>query len=137
MSSRIDINEDRKLDLIFGGHEFELAPTAIFLNPGTGTFAAVDATILPSVVNEGVVLDFTVTGTGATRTLWLVRASGGDGTFYTSRVVQKISYPALASSVVLNKRPAQWIPWRIPAVVNGENIVTSDNVADGISMPQQ
>ena len=132
----IDINEDRKLDLIFGGHEFELAPTTMFLNPGNGIFAAVDATIVPSVANEGVVLDFTVTGTGATRTLWLVRASGGDGTFYTSRVVQKISYPALVSSVVLNKRPAQWIPWLIPAVVNGESIVTSDNVADGVSIPQ-
>jgi hypothetical protein len=83
-----------------------------------------------------VVLDFTVTGTGGGRALWLLRTSGGDGTFYQSRVLQKVEYPSLASSVVLSERPAPWIPWVIPAVVSGANVITSDNRADALSVPQ-
>jgi len=132
----VDVDEDGHLDLLVGGHEFDNAKTSVFLNPGTNVFTSVIATVLPPVANEGVVLDFTVTGTGPTRTLWVVRTSGGDGTFYASRVIQRIAYPSLTSSVVLNQRPAQWIPWLIPASINGANIIASDNAADGISIPQ-
>jgi hypothetical protein len=68
--------------------------------------------------------------------VWVVRTSGGDGTFYQSRVVQKMAYPTLVSSVVLNQRPAQWIPWLVPSVVNGANVIVSDNASDNISIPQ-
>lgn len=132
----VDVNEDGRPDLLVGGHEFDNAKTSVFLNPGTNVFTSVAATVLPAVPNEGVVLDFTATGTGPTRTLWLLRTSGGDGTFYQSRVIQRIAYPSLASSIVLNQRPAQWVPWLIPATVNGVNIIASDNVGDGISVPQ-
>jgi hypothetical protein len=132
----VDLNEDGKLDLLVGGHEFQGAATAAFINPGSNNFAAVVASVIPSVPNEGVVLDFSVTGTGSTRTLWVLRTSGGDGTFYQSKVVQRVAYPALTSSVMFNQRPAQWIPWLIPAVVNGTNVITSDNLADSISLPQ-
>lgn len=132
----VDVNEDGKLDLVVGGHEFENAPTWIFLNPGNNDFSAVSPTVVPAVPNEGVVLDFTLTGTGPTRTLWVVRTSGGDGTFYQSRTVQKVSYPSMTSTVVLQQRPATWIPWLVPATVNGIPVVVSDNAADGISLPQ-
>lgn len=47
---------------------------------------------LPAVANEGVVLDFTVLdadGDGANE-IYVVRTSGGDGTFYQSRTVQRV-----------------------------------------------
>ena len=132
----LDINEDGKLDLIMGGHEFESANTVIFLNPGNNDFSKVAAIVVPPVPNEGVVLDFTVTGSGPTRTLWVARTSGGDGTFYQSKVVQKVSYPAMSSSVVLNQRPARWIPWLIPATAAGVPVVASDNAQDAVSIPQ-
>jgi hypothetical protein len=132
----VDVNEDGKLDLLVGGHEFEGGTTALFLNPGSNNFAAVAPTVIPAVANEGVVLDFTVTGTGSSRSLWLLRTSGGDGTFYQSRVIQKVAYPSMASTTVLNQRPAAWIPWLIPAVVGGVPVVTSDNLADAVSVTQ-
>lgn len=132
----VDVNEDGKLDLLIAGHEFDAAPTSVFLNPGTNNFATASRVVVPPVANEGVVLDFTVTGTGTTRTLWMLRTSGGDGTFYQSRVIQKVSYPALTSSVVLNQRPARWVPWLIPARVNGTDIITSDDSANAISIPE-
>ena len=133
----VDINEDGKLDLLLGGHEFEGAPTAIFLNPGANNFSGVVASVVPAVPNQGVVLDFTITGSGASRALWVLRTSGGDGSFYQSKVVQKVQFPSLASSVVLSQQPAEWIiPWLIPAVVNGVNVITSDNLDDAVLLPQ-
>lgn len=132
----VDINEDARLDLIVGGHEWENAPTWIFINPGTNNFSAVTPVTIPSVPNEGVVLDFSVTGSGANRSLWIVRTSGGDGTFYRSRTVQKVSYPSLVSSVVLQERPATWIRWLVPATVNGASVVVSDDASDNLSFSQ-
>jgi hypothetical protein len=133
----VDVNEDGKLDLVMGGHEWEPGTdTSIFVNPGSNNFSGVTPVVVPAVPNEGVVLDFTLTGTGSTRTLWVLRTSGGDGTFYQSKVVQKVTFPGLISSVVLNQRPAQWIPWLIAATVNGVNVITSDNLADSVSIPQ-
>ena len=133
----VDINEDGKLDLLLGGHEWEGASTSIFLNPGSNNFTGVTPINIPAVANEGVVLDFTVTGSGTTRALWILRTSGGDGTFYQSKVIQKVQYPLTSNtSVVLNQRPARWVPWLIPAVVNGANVITSDNAADAVALPQ-
>ncbi|MFN3417184.1 MAG: FG-GAP repeat domain-containing protein [Caldimonas sp.] len=132
----IDVNEDGRLDLLIGGHEWEDAPTRVFINPGDNNFSAVTPLVVPPIPNEGVVLDFTVTGTGISRSIWILRTSGGDGTFYQSRVVQKVSFPSLSSTVVLNERPAHWVPWLIPAVVGGQSVVTSDNAADDIIVLQ-
>ncbi|MDM0075408.1 VCBS repeat-containing protein [Variovorax sp. J2P1-59] len=134
----IDVNEDGKLDLLVGGHEWSNgSSTALLLNPGSNDFKAVTPTILPAVANEGVVLDFTVTGSGADRALWLSRSSGGDNTFYLSRVVQKVTYPGLASSVVLNQRPAQWVPWLIPTTVAGKPVLASEDASLDVSVPIQ
>ena len=131
-----DIDEDGKFDLLLGGHEWEGASTVAFINPGNNNFSAAAPTVLPALAGEGVVLDFTLTGTGAGRTIWILRTSGGDGTFYQSRVVQKVGWPGLVSSTVLNQRPALWIPWLIPALVAGQSVIASDNAGDGVSLPQ-
>jgi len=91
----LDINEDGVLDLVLGGHEFESAPTKIFLNPGNNIFEGATPITIPSVPNEGVVLDFVATGTGVGRVLWVLRTSGGDGTVYQSRVIQKVILSSL------------------------------------------
>jgi hypothetical protein len=88
------------------------------------------------VAGEGVVLDFAVTGTGATRSLWALRTSGGDGTFYQSRTIQKITWPGLVSTTPLLQRNAQWFAWLIPAVVNGRAVMTSEDASVGVSVPQ-
>lgn len=132
----IDVNQDGRLDLLLGGHEFDGAATLAVLNPGSNNFSSATVVLLPAVMNDGVVLDFTVTGTAESRTLWMLRTSGGDGTFYQSRVLQKVAYPSLVSSVVINERPGSWIPWVIPAVVRGAKVITSDNIADVLSVSQ-
>jgi predicted RNA binding protein with dsRBD fold (UPF0201 family) len=38
--------------------------------------------------------------------------------------------------VVLNQRPARWIPWLIPATAAGVPVVASDNAQDAVSIPQ-
>jgi hypothetical protein len=133
----LDVDGDNALDLFLGGHEWESAPTLVYLNPGTNVFASAAAITIPPVINEGVVLDVVATGTGAGRSLWILRTSGGDGSFYSSRVVQKVTLATLASSVPLNQRPANWIPWIIPTTVGGQPVIASDNTNHGMApIPQ-
>lgn len=131
----VDVNQDGSPDLLFGGHEWEGAPTRVFLNPGNNNFSQATAWDVPAVAGQGVVLDFTVTGSGATRTLWVLRTSGGGSTYYSGTVVQKVAIPSMASSVVLTKS-GSWTPWLIPATVGGVPVITSDNAAESISIPQ-
>jgi hypothetical protein len=128
-----DANGDGALDLLVGGHEWEGATTSIYLNPGNNAFDRATAIDIPPVPNEGVVLDFAVTGSGTDRDLWVLRTSGGDGTFYQSRVLQRVNLTTLASGVVVNQRPAEWVRWLIPATVSGRNVITTDRAADAFS----
>lgn len=133
----VDIDEDGKPDIWLGGHEWESnSQTVVLLNPGNHDYSAVTPVPLPAVPNEGVVLDVSVTGNGADRTLWMVRTSGGDGTFYQSRVVQKVTWASKASSLVYNQRPAQWVPWMIPTIVNGQKVLASEDASMGPSILQ-
>jgi hypothetical protein len=123
-----DVNEDGRADLLLGGHEWEGgATTRIWLNPGNGQFKDVSPVTVPAVANEGVVLDFLLTGTGASRTLWLSRTSGGDGTFYQSAVLQKFDWTSRTSQTVVNTRPALWVPWLLRFTRNGQVYVGSDD----------
>ncbi len=130
----IDVNEDNKLDLLLGGHEWEGSGTIVLINPGNNNFSNVTPIIIPEVPNEGVVFDFTFTGTGNNRMLWILRTSGGDGTFYQSRVIQKVLWHSLKSTVVSNERPAQWIPWIIPTIINGIKVIACDDKNTGVSI---
>lgn len=131
----VDVDEDGKLDAVLGGHEWESAPTSVLLNPGNFNFKAVTPKVLPAVPNEGVVLDFTLTGSGESRALWVVRTSGGDGSFYQSRTVQKVKWPSMQSTIPLRERPAQWFQWSIPTTVAGKAVIASDDAAAGVAIP--
>jgi hypothetical protein len=132
----LDVNEDGRLDVLVGGHEWGGTTTTLLINPGDNQFAQVTPITLPAVAGEGVVLDFAATGTGASRSLWALRTSGGDGTFYQSRTIQKITWPGLVSTTPLLQRNAQWFAWLIPAVVNGRAVMTSEDASVGVSVPQ-
>jgi len=127
-----DVNDDGKPDLLLGGHDWEGAPTIVLLNPGNFDFSNVAPVVLPAVLNEGVVTDFTVTGSGASKVIWVLRTSGGDGTFYQSLILQKVEWPSLRSTVVLSRRPAQWTEWLLPTYVNGRLALASDNSSFGV-----
>jgi hypothetical protein len=132
----VDVDEDGKIDLILGGHEWEKAATVVLLNPGSYNFTSVTPITVPPISNEGVVLDFAVTGTGSTRALWVLRTSGGDGTFYQSRTVQKVLWPSLVSTTPLLQRSAQWFQWIIPTIVNGQSVIASEDAAVNVSVPR-
>lgn len=132
----VDIDGDGWLDLITGGHEWEGGEGLIFINPKTNNFSSVTPLKIPAVPNEGVLLDFTITEKDGKRYIWVLRSSGGDGTFYQSLTIQKVSYPEMTASVVYSQRPKQWRPWLIPAVSNGTPVITTDNRADGIQINQ-
>ena len=123
-----DINGDSKLDMLLGGHEWSSnTNTQIYLNPGNDNFSSVNPDNITAITNEGVVLDFTVTKNNSTTNIWVLRTSGGDGTFYQSRTIQKVSWPSLNSSTPVLDRSLNWIPWIIPSVIDGKNVITSDN----------
>jgi len=131
-----DVDGDGKFDLFVAGHEWENAPTQVFLNPGTGNFAGAQPVTLPAVQNEGVVLDVVTTGTAGARVVWVLRTSGGDGTFYQSLTLQRVDWATLASTTPILQRGTQWQAWIIPVQVNGQGrIVSDDRSVTSISVP--
>lgn len=129
----MDINGDGMLDLLVGGHEWEGAATLAFANPGNNIFEGVSPIIIPAVANEGVVLDFVAASSSGNRQLWILRTSGGDGTFYQSRVLQRVNLSDLSSSVVINNRPADWVRWIIPTTNSSQNSISSEKSTDNFS----
>lgn len=132
----VDIDADGKIDILLGGHEWEGAATIALLNPGSSNFASVTPITVPTVQNEGVVLDFAMTGSASTRTLWILRTSGGDGTFYQSRTIQRVMWPSMSSTTPLLERAAQWFQWIIPTTASGQSVIASEDASVNVSIPQ-
>lgn len=144
----VDVNRDGNRDLLVGGNEWENAPTSVFLNPGKFDFTSAQPIVLPPVVGQGVVLDFTVVngdarpnfaGSVGGASIWLSRTSGSAtcGATFQSRVIQRVGYPSLNSTVVLNQEPGPWIPWLVETAVNNALVITSDNAAEMVSFPAE
>lgn len=125
-----DVNGDGRIDVIAGGHDWENAPTIVLLNDGSGSFDDAQRFELQAVPNEGVVLDFVVLDADrdGVNEIYVVRASGGDGTFYESRTVQRVLWPSLTSSVLISERPAQWIDFMAPLWSGTHYSLISDNL---------
>jgi hypothetical protein len=132
-----DVNEDGILDVMVGGTEWidcprcTAAPTTILLGTTSGVFKPVQ---LPSVAGEGLVLDFALTGTGASRTVWVNRTSGGGGAAtYQSRTVQRVAWPQLQSEVAYSSHGENWLLWIVPLASNGSPLIGSDNSRDNFT----
>ncbi len=113
----VKVDADSIPDIVIGGHDWndggQQAHTIILTGNANNNWTGSTQTVVHSVANEGVVLDFTVTGTGATKTLWVLRTSGGDGTFYQSVTVQRYDVATAVSSVAYTQRSGTWTPWLI------------------------
>lgn len=111
----LDLDEDGRIDVVAGGHEpgvpFGNAATRIWFGGGGGAYRV--ATI-PAVSNEGTVLDFTITGSGLTRTLWVLRTSGGDGTAYVGNALQRVHLATMSSTIVFASRTVEQLGWVVP-----------------------
>jgi hypothetical protein len=130
----LDVNEDGLLDIVSGGHEQDGTVTSVLYGTPSGTFIR---QVIPAVAKEGTVLDFTVTGTGVHRTLWVGRTSGepgGAGTsFYEGRVLQRVDLQTLESTLVVNDA-ARWVVWFIPYSRSGTDYIGGDRLQDAIEV---
>lgn len=109
----------------------------MLIDNGSGSFANVAPQVLPHVADEGVVLDFVVLDADrdGVNEIYVLRTSGGDGTLYQSRTVQKVTWPARASTVLSSQRNAQWIPWLLPVFSGGRYTLTSDVTQQPFTVP--
>lgn len=131
-----DVDGDGRIDLLAGGHDFENVQTLVLINNGTGSFASTSSKLIPAVANEGVVLDFVVAdadGNGVNE-IYVVRTSGGDGTAYVSRTVQRVLWPSMTSTILIADRPAPWIDFMVPTFSGSQYRLSSDNTAFSFSL---
>lgn len=125
----LDVNGDNKLDMLVGGHDWQDDSKAAYVQGnGTANFNTALVTVLPTVPDQGVVLDFLV----ANGSIYVDRTSGG-GTagFYQSKVIQKIDIVSMRSSVPFIKllstsEPGEWYPW-FPWLLQTSAGIQSDN----------
>lgn len=125
----LDVNGDNKLDMLIGGHDWQDDSKAAYVQGnGTANLTTALVTVLPTVPDHGVVLDFLV----ANGSIYVDRTSGG-GTagFYQSKVVQKIDIVSMRSSVPFIKllsisEPGEWYPW-FPWLLQTSAGIQSDN----------
>lgn len=128
-----DIDGDGRFDLFVGGHEFEHAPSEVYLNDAkSGGFHAGKRIKIPAVKGEGVVLDAVATGPVENRSLWILRTSGGDGTFYEGVCIQRYDLKTGASSLAHCDRTTRWFPWLVTWSKGGHTYVGSASSKDKI-----
>jgi hypothetical protein len=136
----MDVDGDGLLDLVAGGHEQDGAETFVSLNPGNYDFRNVLPVTIPAIAGQGVVLDFAMTATGGQRVLWVSRTSDGQTygvNAYTTRVVQKVTWPGLVSTVPLLEDPGPWVTWLIAGMLpDGRQFVSPDIAVEGFQLVQ-
>lgn len=135
----LDIDGDGRSDIVIGGHEWQNdSRTRVLLNPGNNVFSQVIPIDLPAVAGYGVLLDYVVTVNAGQRSLWLLRAGGetGDANFYVGTAVQRIRWPDLNNSTPLQDRSLPWSQVFLPAVVDGQAVITTPHLPAPFSLAQ-
>ncbi|WP_412506668.1 FG-GAP repeat domain-containing protein [Roseovarius sp. SYSU LYC5161] len=129
-----DADGDGRFDLFVGGHEFDNAVTTLFLNESEYGFKAGRKFVIPPVPGQGVVLDAVATGTLGNRILWILRTSGGDGTFYEGVCIQRFDLQTGQSSLAYCDRTSRWFPWLISWQEDGLVFIGSDSRRDDFKL---
>lgn len=130
----LDADLDGTLDVIIGGHEPTAAGwpgqirTEVIFAAGTG--APLRRTV-PTVAGYETVLDFTVTGSGTARVLWVLRTSFAPG--YIDSFLQRVELATFASSTA--KQGPTWFPWLIPYARGGVHYLGTNALGRGWEMP--
>ena len=139
-----DVNEDGIQDVLVGGVEYATCPecttcptcitaakTLVLLGSISGTFQPVE---LPSVAGQGTVLDFAVTGSGSSRTVWVNRTSGATGApSYNGRALQQIQWSGLSFTTPYSDSARSWVQWIVPVRINGTAFMATDDSRDGFT----
>ena len=76
----VDVDGDGYVDLLIGGHEHQGPDTRVFWGDSTGTYRDANASALPGVTGNGVVLDIDVADVDGDGDKDLVLTRTGDGT---------------------------------------------------------
>lgn len=120
----LDLNDDGKLDLAVGGHEYDGAATKILYGDGNGTFGNT-STVIPAVVGRGIVVDFTYVVNNGRKQLYVARTydSTDPRGFYNGWAVQAYDLTSNVSTIVVDSI-TQWIMWFVPKTKNGQTGVT-------------
>ena len=121
----VDVDGDSHLDLLAGGHEYEVygnaLPTQILWGDSTGTYSMGRATVLPAVIGHGVVVDIDVSDIDGDGDRDVVINRTGDErtsdyTGYYLQLVEQVSVRNFEDRTVellhQNADPeADWIVW--------------------------
>jgi hypothetical protein len=106
-----DVDGDGHFDIFLGGHEWNpLTPSYVFFNDGKQQFNSLDKLIIPPIFGQGVVLDVLVTEGRQERLLWVLRTSGGNGSFYKGVAIQKYGLKTKRSELIYQNSKLKW--WR-------------------------
>ena len=135
----VDVNNDGKFDLVYGGNEWGYgAATSIELNPGNNKFTGVATMVIPAVDGARVVVDFLYSK--STNSLFVLRTGGtaqGTSDFYKGVWLQQYSLATRTSTVAYsnptfvdtrytlyhNTQPWVWT-WMVWIVENNGSIVS-------------
>lgn len=105
----VDVDSDGKVDVLAGGHEYgtSAADTILLKNDGSGGFASVVPTVIPTVTDQTIVVGFAV----VQKNVYVVRTrcdaacqagSVDPAHFYGTNYVQKVDLASMGSSEAYN-----------------------------------
>lgn len=106
-----DMNGDGLFDMFVGGHDWENGLARVFLNDGSNQFRQARAISVPTVPGYGVVLDAAMAGEGDGRALWILRTSGGGGSYYEGNVLQRFEFAARTATEMWRNETSRWEPF--------------------------
>ena len=129
-----DVDGDGRFDLFTAGHEFEGVSTTVFLNDARAGFRSGKKITIPAVSGQGVVLDAVATGHKGNRKLWILRTSGGDGTFYQGFCVQVYEFETGRSGIAHCDPTKTWFPWLTTWSAGGRTYIGSESRRDRFSL---
>ena len=115
----IDVDADGYFDLLVAGHEHEGMETTIYWGSDTGTYTALDKTILSSVDGQGTVVDIDADDidNDDDKDIVVTRTGGGQNNFYVGYYIQIIvnegsrQFTDETNQRITNGTGNDWIDW--------------------------